>query len=130
MVLVFPDKKPPKALDQREDKAQQDVVTWLDSRGYLFTATANGIWTSKSQGSKLKRTGVKAGVPDILIFDPPPARNGAVGLALEMKRASCSKSNISEKQLSYMFRLEEKNWLCVVAFGADQAIKALISFGY
>ena len=75
----------------------------------------------------LKASGTRAGVPDLLIFDAP---GEFVGVALEMKRADGSVSNLSAAQKTWMEKLEARGWKCIVGFGARDALKKLRECGY
>lgn len=69
----------------KEDHEQICLASWLDRKGILFTASANGGSRYMAEAVKLKRMGVKAGFPDITI---PIARKGYHGLYIELKRIS------------------------------------------
>jgi hypothetical protein len=117
-----------------EHTAQADVVRWLESNSVLFCAVPNGSWLAGDklrrarQMTKLKAEGLRSGVPDLLIFTPPPACPGAVGAALEMKREGGDKP--SEKQLWWLDWLGRLGWQCSVQYGAAAAISWLESLGY
>jgi hypothetical protein len=78
--------------------------------------------------AKLKAQGLRAGVPDLLIFTPPPIHPSAVGVALELKRESGSKP--SESQLWWLEQLEKRGWACSVRYGDVDAVRWLESLGY
>lgn len=52
-----------------EDDLQIAVADWLDLQGWRWFHPANERKTSKAVGAKLKRKGVKRGVPDVMIFE-------------------------------------------------------------
>ncbi|TRZ48221.1 hypothetical protein D4S03_10160 [bacterium] len=54
-----------------EESEQAALVTWLEIRGVLFTATAGGGIRDWKTAKMIKRTGYKRGICDIIIFDPP-----------------------------------------------------------
>jgi hypothetical protein len=118
-----------------EADEQALVAQWLDYHGVTYTATANGAMLGGStrgarfaQWRKLMRSGVKRGVPDLLIFQPPPAREGVVGVALEMKRGD--KAKTSPEQKWWIGRLLDCGWIAEVAYGANDAISILKACGY
>ena len=65
-----------------EDALQIATARLLDSTGLVWTHVPNGGLRNKIVAAKLKRMGVKAGVPDVLIFNPA-AEN--CGVAIELK---------------------------------------------
>jgi len=72
--------------------------------------------------------GVKAGVPDIIIIDPPPAFRDCVGTVIELKRGKGGK--LSEEQAAWLLKFAGRHWLTAVCFGVDQAIEKLEKAGY
>ena len=68
---------------------------------------------------KLKREGVKPGVPDLFL---PVARQDCHGLWLEMKAKD---GRVSEKQGDWMEKLEEQGYRVAVAFSAEEAITVI-----
>ena len=78
--------------------------------------------------SKLKKCGVKPGVPDVLIYTPPPKHLGKVGTAVELKRRDGGV--VSEFQQEWLADLERHGWLITVAHGWEDAVKFLQEAGY
>lgn len=76
---------------------------------------------------RLKMSGVEAGVPDLLLFDPPPI-GGSCGVALELKRREGGRT--SEKQKRWLRELEARGWVALVCHGAAEAIRELERLGY
>ena len=118
-----------------EHDEQVSVAAWLRLHKILFTATANGaMLAGKSAGArmgqwrKLQRSGVAQGIPDLLIFDPPPAHPGVIGCAVEMKRQKGGV--VSIEQESWISELRSLGWSVFVARGADEAIRTLRDLGY
>lgn len=87
---------------------------------------------SKSQTTAaiLQKSGVKSGIPDVLIFTPPPAFPDHHGAAIEIKRADGKDSDVSTDQSRWLSRLSAHGWLTGVAFGAAQAREFLRVAGY
>ena len=112
-----------------EHQEQCVVARWLDLRGVLYAHPPNGGHRSATVGARLKQAGTKPGLPDLLIFDPPP-RAQAVGVAIEMKRVGASPSTVSRHQRAWLAALEERGWVALVARGAAEAIGALEALGY
>lgn len=118
------------ALDDNplEDVDQTVIATLLDYLGVLWCHVPNGGHRSKGVAGQLKAQGVKTGVPDILIFDPPPNVPGAVGAAIEMKRRK--KGHVSNDQKKWLDELKARNWATAVCHGEEQARQQLRDWGY
>lgn len=82
-----------------ERDEQCAFVEWLDANGYMFTAIPNGGHRHIGQAVKLKKEGVRPGLPDILVLvnthlvwiemkrrDLKPKRGGKGGLSLDQER--------------------------------------------
>lgn len=102
-----------------EAQEQRDLVRYLDLLGVLYTHPPNGGNRSAVAGARLKGEGTKAGVPDILIFDRPPAAPGARGVAIEMKRRRGGV--VTKAQQRWLDELRERGWLARVCRGFDDA---------
>ena len=76
-----------------------------------------------TQAIKLKRTGMKAGVPDVFI---PAMRGNYGGLFIEMKRQDGGV--VSPEQKRYMWALTDLGYKCVVAKGVEAAIKEITEY--
>ena len=87
-----------------EDDLQMACARYLDLMGWLWMHPANERKTSPRAGARLKKKGVKSGVPDILIFEP---MDGFNGLAIELKTG---KNKLTETQKEWMSRLSKKGW--------------------
>jgi len=109
-----------------EDQEQITVMSWAhrvkfkDGRlsDYLFHIP-NGGSRNIIEATKLKKMGVKAGVPDLQLIIP----NGQVhGLWIELK---AQKGKLQPSQKIMIQRLEAQGYLCKVCFGADEAINEI-----
>lgn len=117
------------AVSKTEAQEQSDVVRYLTRAGVLFCAVPNGGYRRQSEARSLSRQGVRRGVPDLLVFSPPPSLPSTVrGVALEMKRAKGGR--ISPEQHAWSSALRSCGWHVIVAHGADEAIDALRACGY
>ena len=115
-----------------EQEAQIQLAKILDRSNLLWTATANGGKRDARTASTLKKTGVKAGIPDILIFTAPPSGVG-VGLAIELKRARLGKrpkGRLSDSQRIWLEQLRACGWRGEVCYGLDHALEILEGAGY
>lgn len=124
-----------------ESQEQRILAKWLDSVGALWCHVPNGGKRDAIAGSRLKAQGVKAGVPDVLVFSLPAAykiseqkhqgkdcRETPRGVAIELKR--CRGGVVSKAQREWLDRLGECGWVVYVAKGATDAIKKLKELGY
>ncbi|MCU4608193.1 VRR-NUC domain-containing protein [Acinetobacter ursingii] len=109
-----------------EDQEQITVMSWAhrvkfkDGRlsDYLFHIP-NGGSRNIIEATKLKKMGVKAGVPDLQLIVP----NGqAHRLWIELK---AQKGKLQPSQQIMIQRLEAQGYLCKVCFGADEAINEI-----
>lgn len=110
-----------------EDNFQITCAGYLDSIGANWCHVANerktkvtrgrnGKWFSP-EGSKLKKKGVKKGVPDVLIFDP---RHGFAGLAIELK---VDKNRQSPEQRIWQKTLTKCGWKTLTTWSLDEFIQ-------
>ena len=106
-----------------EYEEQIKLAEYLDMKGYCWCHVPNGGNRNAIAGAKLKRQGVKPGVPDVLIFDDPC--NNSNGIAIELKRSNGRLSDVRETQKEWLANLESEKWLTKIAFGADEAINFL-----
>lgn len=113
---------------QLESGEQVVLAQWLDLTGALWCHVPNGGSRDGRTGAMLKRHGVKRGVPDALIFDVPDTPDMKIvrGVALELKTGS----RLTEFQKDWAYRLRRAGWMCLLANGADDAIKKLSELGY
>lgn len=109
-----------------EDQEQMTVMSWAhrtkfkDGRlsDYLFHIP-NGGSRNIIEATKLKKMGVKAGVPDLQLIVP----NGLIhGLWIELKSKA---GKLQPSQRLMIQRLEAQGYMCKVCFGADEAINEI-----
>lgn len=118
-----------------EDNLQESVASYLDHLGVLWFHPANERKTTPQAGARLKRKGVKSGVPDVMIIEPS---NGYVGLAIELKVQTDNglKKNgepkkktggkLSDNQKQWLLALEKKGWLSRVCYNFDE-VEAVVT---
>lgn len=106
------------------------VVRKLRAAQILFCAVPNGGLRDPKAARMLKASGVQPGVPDLLVFDPPPKKPKFCGVAIEMKRTGATKSSLRPAQKQWLAALADRGWLTVVAFGAEDALRHLHKLGY
>ena len=97
-----------------------DFARFLERRGYLFTHIPLGGLRDKKEAARLRAIGTRKGIPDFLIFDPPPPFRG---VAVEMKREKGGR--VSEDQRLWIEALSELGWVAFVARGARDAIEKM-----
>jgi len=105
-----------------EQRLQISLMRWLDIRlseiRQLTMASAGGLWTSRSQSSKMKSSGYLKGTPDL--FFPFP-RHGFHGLFVELKE----KSIVSKEQRKVLKALGKQGYKAVVCKGWEQSIQTI-----
>ena len=112
------------------DEHSQQVIVCdaLDAGDVFYFAVPNGANVSKRERAKLVAEGLKAGIPDLVLPDPPPARPGAPGAVLEMKKEKGGR--VSAVQREKMARFRALGWEVMIAFGAVDALSQLRRLGY
>lgn len=113
-----------------EAGAQEAIFSWCDiMRGSypelrLLHHIPNGGQRNKSTAIALKRQGVKAGVPDLML---PVARHGFHGLYIELKKADkTNKATALQKQ--WLRDLTDQGYKAVVCYGYDEAVAVLADY--
>lgn len=111
-----------------EHQEQVALIEWWD-RGaghawglsiyHLFAIPNAGAGASRGQAGKMKAEGARSGIPDLFLAVP---RGQWHGMFIEMKRKRDGR--VSFAQEVAMLSLG-KNYLCVVANGADEAMRAI-----
>ncbi len=110
-----------------EDTEQIRLAALLDKAGMLWCHVPNGGKRDQLTGARLKRQGVKPGVPDVLIFDL--GSNGKP-TALELKRQNGRYSQVRPNQKGWLQGLDDRGWNTIVGYGASDAISKLQELGY
>jgi len=103
-----------------EAKEQENLVYYLRLKKIPFFAIPNGGSRNKIEAANLKRQGVVAGVPDMMI--PVPNKNYA-GLFIEMKRKKGGV--VSKYQKEWISRLNSLGYKAVVCKGFEEAKKVI-----
>ena len=104
-----------------EHSEQCAVAQWLQWRHVWFFAIPNGAKMGPAECAKMKREGLRPGVPDLLIVDR------GLKLAVEMKRRKGGV--VSPEQRDAMAHLGGQGFVCYVARGAEDAIGWLTGMG-
>lgn len=124
--------------DPLERDVQKAVADYLGTLGLTFIHVVNEQMLfsvlpddrSHALYRELTDRGYSPGFPDLLIFDRPPQKPERKGMALELKRASGSKADLSDNQEEWLKRLKRKGWLVGVGYGVDDAMEKLERAGY
>ncbi len=103
----------------KEDDLQMAVAKYLDFLSVCWCHVANERKTSKIAGLRLKKKGVKSGVPDVLIFEP---NDDYSGLAIELK---IKPNKPTDNQKEWLESLKEKGWYTEVCYSLDD-VRSLI----
>lgn len=110
-----------------EEREQFVVVQWMELKRITFIHVPNGGKRNYLTGAMLKKQGVKAGFPDLIIFDIPPRQPNYRGIAIEMKRKN---GKTSPLQKEWIRKLIQLGWFATVCKGADEAIRVLEDLGF
>lgn len=89
----------------------------------LLHATPNGGKRTKATAGKMKAEGQKKGYPDMSLDMP---RGIYHGLRLELKEPGGK--GPSPEQIEWMHRLRAQGYYVVLAYGAEQAITAILEY--
>jgi len=111
-----------------EADEQRVLASYLDHLHLLRFHCPNEARRSPQLGRRLKQLGLRAGVADCLIFDPPPAKPHCRGVALELKRQHGGR--LSKAQEEWLDEIRKRGWYAVVCHGADDAIRTMRCLGY
>ena len=123
-------KRKPKSALPTENQEQRAVVKVLREHSIPFIHVPNEGNRNKVNGWNLKMLGLSAGFPDLILFQTPPKFPNCKGLVIEMKRAKKSASRVSPQQQEWWSLLEQHGYICMVAYGAAEAIAKLQELEY
>lgn len=102
-----------------EDQEQIALIQWANTQPSikdLLFHSPNGGSRHKLEALKLKRMGVKAGVPDLFLPIPTSQHHG---LFIELKRRRLSTLTIEQKW--WLNALAERGYCAEVAYGWEEA---------
>jgi len=111
------------ALQVVKSPSRFGVLKWI-------FAIPNGGLRNPKTAAKLKKEGVKRGVPDLFLPCPLGDEYGNLfsGLFIEMKRRRGAPSSVSDDQTAYHEFLTSQGYKVVVAYGADEAADAVRNY--
>lgn len=109
-----------------EHQTQVAFFKWADTQRFpgieLLHACPNGGHRHPAVAAKLKKEGVKPGVPDV---SWGVARGGFIGLAIEFKYAD---GNPSEEQRKRITKMQEAGWCVAVCWSWPAAARLLTGY--
>ena len=112
-----------------EHEEQTALFAWAkvearhDPRLELLHAIPNGMALSSiAEASRAKRTGRKAGVPDMCL--PVPA-GGYHGLYIELKRTGGTPCDVKPEQSRWLEQLNGQGYRAVVSYGWKDAVEMI-----
>ncbi len=111
-----------------EHEEQVALFQWAEGSGIeklaLMTAIPNGGYRHPATAAMLKKEGVQAGYPDILL---DVARGGYHGYRLELKRSDHS-NHPTQEQKEWIERLRAQGYRVDVCYGCEEAIAAILEY--
>jgi hypothetical protein len=115
-----------------EHEEQSALFAWAriearrDARLELLHAIPNGMAVSSiAEARRAKRTGRKAGVPDMCL--PVPAK-GFHGLYIELKRTGGTACDVKPEQSRWLEALNGHGYRAVVAYGWEEAVAMIKAY--
>ena len=112
-----------KPTEEQEQEALFNYASWQKEPEWsLLFAIPNGGYRKLKTGAKLKRTGVKRGIPDMML---PCARGGYHGLWIELKS---EKGVVQPNQRAWHDTLRVEGYQVEVCRGCDEAVKAIKAY--
>lgn len=112
-----------------EEQEQADLIDKIERNLHLYPAlewvyhVPNGGWRGKIAGMRMKRAGVRPGVPDLAL---DIARGGYYGLRIELKKSNASPSDTRAEQRKWHAYLREQGYAVYVCKGCAPAWKVLV----
>ena len=113
-----------------EHSEQVSLTSHLDRARICFCAVPNGGLRDIETARSMVAEGAKKGVPDILIFDPPPDFPEYCATFIEMKVRDPKKAVTGPDQLKWHDKLRDRNWMGAVCYGSTEAIQYMRTLGY
>lgn len=117
-------------MNDLEHKEQCALIQWAELAAKeepalkLLFAIPNGGYRNLLTAIKLKKEGVKPGVPDLFLAYPTLEFSG---MFIEMKS---KKGVVSEKQKEWMARLKKSGYEVKICYGFDEAKEAIEDYLY
>lgn len=112
--------------DKLPEKLEQELLaSYLNNTDLLWCHVPNGGMRHKLIAENLRRAGVKAGVPDVLIFTKPKSieYKDKAGLAIELKKLGSARPTVHQKK--WLNDLAKNGWVSAVCHGHKAAIELI-----
>lgn len=116
------------ALSEHDEQVR--LCKWMEMKGIEYFACPNGGKRDVITAAKLKREGVKAGAPDIVVVTRPP-NEPTLRVVIEMKKKVGAKYSGEQLRLHEVMR--GQGWLVIAPPAGESAswvINYLIKLGY
>jgi len=112
-----------KKTEENEQTALFEYAVWQrEPEWSLLFSIPNGGYRKLKTGIRLKKTGLKAGIPDMML---PVGRKGYLGLFIEMKS---ERGVVQKNQKEWHELLRAQGYEVEVCRGCDQAIQTIQNY--
>lgn len=112
-----------RSLIPSEFAEQVALCEWMDLKKIPYYAIPNGFCANAREGAKMKRSGLKPGIPDLCV----PVKRGEYGaLYIELKRKAGS--YVSAAQQSWIDYLNGAGYLAVACKGWEYASRVIENY--
>ncbi len=114
---------------KNEDDLQKAIIDYCNLFSKInpefdcIFAIPNGGFRNIITATRLKRTGVKAGVPDLFLAIP---KKGYHGLFIELKNGSKGKLSLNQKE--WIKRLNKNGYKAVCCYSFDESIELINNY--
>ena len=108
-----------------EHDLQCAICDYLDIRRVCYWAVPNGGKRSKIEASRMQKSGVKSGVPDITIVH----EGQFYGLEVKKPKTLTPKGRLSKNQKNMIEKIEEHGGDVKVVYSVQDTIEAFIDWG-
>ena len=115
-------------MKSREAQEQAVVISWCEMQKSKYPeldmifSIPNGGYRNKIEASNLKKTGVKSGVPDLMLAVP---KDNYHGLFIEMK---WGKNKCTPNQNKWILKLSKLDYEVKVCYSSMEAIDAIKNY--
>lgn len=112
--------------EKTEDTEQMQIINYCNSMSayvpeyaMIYHIPNEG---KRKNGAKLKRIGLRKGIPDLCL---PVPKIGFHGLYIELKKMHLK---ASKEQKEWLFKLEQQGYAVSICFGANEAINLITAY--
>ena len=113
-----------KEIAPTEAQDQEDLCRLLRLEGLVHFAVPNGGRRGKVEAARLRRQGVQAGVPDLVLPGQDPRWRC---LGIELKRRDSGR--VSPEQEQWHAVLRACGWRVLICYGLQDAVEQLTALG-